>query len=812
MDSTFLRDLSVAKRMLAKSPSFALVAILILALGIGANCAIFTVVNSVLLTPLPYPSPDRLVLLYSAIANQRDELQPFSYPHFQQIAEQNHSFSGIAAFTSETFNLTGRGDPEQITSARVSWNFFDVLGVRPSLGRNFLQEEDRPEGNRVVLLSHEFWMRHFAGDTGAIGQSIALDSQDYTIIGVLPPGFSFSFLDPKVEIWTPKLFNLNVVTPAQVYKGVGFLTGVARLGPGVSLDRAQAEMEILKKQYQLDNPSKPDSDPKQTIVARNLQDVSVANLRSTLLTLAGAVGFVLLIACANIASLLLSRALARRKEMAIRSALGASRGTVIRQLLTESLLLASVSGFLGLLLGFAGTKTLATLGADRFFPTSLIHMDFRVLIFTLAISILSAVFFGLMPTIELSRPDIHAVLRDEGRGSTGSRRRASARNMLVVSQIALSMVLLVGAGLLIRSLVRLQLATPGFDPKDVLTMQITLPPSRYPTRPEMIAFYHQLLERTQSLPGVRAVAVSSALPLKAARITPVLVEGQPDVPLVHRPFLNIQTISPSYASVMRVPLIRGREFSDRDNAQAPPVAIVNQALVRRFWPNEDPVGKKLWIGRNPFPTEVVGVFGDIKNSGIANPAVPEVFLPFPQLPWANLNLNLRSDVEPHSLASAVRERISTIDKDQPITNVQSLSQVLDDARAQPRFAAFLLGAFSVTALVLATVGIYGVVSYSVAQRTQEIGIRLALGATTEDIVKLVIRYALGLATAGVLIGLAAAMVLSRVVSSLLYQVSASDPLTFVTSAVLFVAVAAGASYLPARRATRVDPIDALRYQ
>jgi putative ABC transport system permease protein len=569
-------------------------------------------------------------------------------------------------------------------------------------------------------------------------------------------------------------------------------------------------MDVLNHQYQHDNPGRPDVDPNQKVVVRDLQEQVVANFRPAVLVLMGAVGFVLLIACANVASLLLSRALGRKKEIAIRAALGASRGALIRQLIIESLLLAMVSGVCGILLSQWGTHVLASLTLGNLPSMADIRMDLSVLSFTAGISLLSGVLFGLAPAVQLSKPDLNSVLRDEGRGSTGGRRRNRAGSLLVIAQLALSMVLLVGSGLLIRSFVRLQTVNLGFDPGHVLTMRIALPPTKYATSQQQIAFYNQVLQAVQPLPGVQAVTISSALPLNPSRRSPMLPEGQPIVPFGQRPILGIQTISPDYARVLRLPLLRGREFTDHDSADSPGVAIVNEAVVRRYWPNDNSIGKRIWLGQRPQPVEVVGVFGDLKNVTLGDEASPEVILPFPQLPWPLLNLSVRTAGDPHSLITAIRRQISLVDKDLPLTEVQTMEELVGSASAQPRFTMLLLAVFSVTALILAIVGIYGVIAYSVAQRTQELGIRMALGAGQSDVLRLVVGHGLALTLTGIAIGLAGALALTRLMSSLLYETSAMDPIAFAVSALLFTVVALLASYLPARRATRIDPTHALR--
>ena len=803
-------DVRYAFRTLLKSPGFAVVAILTLALGIGANTVIFTVANALLLRPLPYADPDRLELVAMAANNQRSELGVMSFLRFTTLVERNRSFTGLAGFVNEDFNLSGQGEAEQLRAARVSWNFFDILGAHPVLGRSFTADEDQPGGKPVVLISHPLSQRLFGGAAGAVGQSITLDSRDYTIIGVLPAGFSFAPLGAQIDIWAPRVDELNIATPQQIRGGAGFLTAVARLKPGIRREQAQAEMGVLEAQYRRENPGRPDVDPQNLIAVEDLREQLVANLRPALLMLLGAVGFVLLIACANVASLLLSRALGRKKEIAVRAALGASRPTLLRQLLTESLLLAIASGACGILLSEWGVRGLGSLTLPSLPSMAGVEIDLRVLVFTVAISLASGIIFGLAPALPLSKPEVNAILRDEGRGSTGGRRRNRARSLLVVAQVALSMVLLVGSGLLIRSFVRLETVSLGFDPSQVVTMRIALPATKYATPQQEISFYNQVLDAVRPMPGVQAAAISSALPLNTSRLSPALPEGQAAVPIGQRPILNIQTISPEYAKVLRVPLLRGREFTDSDNAQGPGVAVVNQALVRRFWPNVNPIGKHISLGQRPEPVEVVGVFGDVRNFALTGSTNPEVMLPFPQLPWRWLNLSVRTSGDPKSLIPAIRRKISEVDKDQPLTNVQTMSELVGSASAQPRVTMLLLALFSATALILATVGIYGVIAYSVAQRRQELGIRMALGAGQDDVLKLVVGQGLVLTLTGIGIGLAGALVLTRLMSSLLFQTSATDPLAFAVSALVFTAAAVAASYLPARRAARIDPTEALR--
>jgi len=548
-------------------------------------------VNATLLRPLPYADPGRLVLLSAAQAAQPDALMPMSLPGFEQIRARSHSFSAVAAFAGEFFNLTAQGEPEQVPAARVSSNFFDVLGTRPLLGRTFTAEEGTPGSRRVVLLSYGLWMRAFGGDRTIVGRTVRLDDRDDSVIGVLPHDFDFQFLGSDVGIWTPRVFELNVLSPQQIQAGAGYLDAVARLRPGITLRQARIEMDALNSQYQSDHPGAPDAGRGLSIDVGGFQQRLVSHIRTAMLILLAAVGLVLLVTCGNVASLVLSRLIARRRDLAVRVALGASRGALVRLLLAESLLLAALGSAVGLLVGWSGTHALMALARDNYPQLAGAGADPRVFAFTAAISILSGILVGTLPTLQLSGTGPGPLLRDEGRGSVGSRRRDRLRRLLVVAQVALAMVLLVGAGLLVRSFIRLQTVSPGFDPAGVLTMQIVLPTTKYPTAEAIVRFYDEALRRTRTLPGVQAAAISSALPLSLSRMSPVLLEGHPSVPLGQRPVLDIQAISPDYPRVMHVPLLSGRLFTERDGPAAPHVAIVNQALVRRFWPDVNPVGQ-----------------------------------------------------------------------------------------------------------------------------------------------------------------------------------------------------------------------------
>jgi len=805
------QNVRFALRVFQRAPGFAVAAVLTLAVGIGANTSIFSVTNALLLRPLAYRQPDRLVLIDARRRNSANlPPGPLTVPRYEQVEQRNRSFRAVSAFAAEFFNLTGGGDPEQIPAARVSWRFFEVLGISPALGRSFRAEEDKAGGDVVAAISDGLWRRRFAGDPAVIGRPVTLDSKDYTIVGVLPPDFRVAFLGPAVDIVTPRVFELNSLSPGMVQAGVGFLNIVARLHDGVSVAGAQADLDRLSAQYRAENPKMPDSDPGLVVHAGNLADETVSGVRTAVLVLFGGVWLVLLIACANVASLLLSRALGRKREIAVRMAVGATRGGVIRQLLTESMILALLGGAVGAALSWWGTRALAALAEGTLPRASESRVDGAVLLFTLGISVFAGVVFGLAPALQLSRPDVNAVLRTEGRGATGGRRHNALRNLLVVSQVVFSTVLLICAGLLLRNFVQLSAASPGFDSHRLLTLGITLPPARYPDGARRLAFFNELLRQVRALPGVRAAAGTTALPVNVVRVSMALPEGQPVVPLAERPLFNIGQVTPGYAAAMRVPIRYGREFTERDDAQAPRVAMVNEAVVRRFWPGQNPVGKHILVGRQPGPSEIVGVLGDVPNLAVGKDPQAEIYVPFAQIPFPSQNLIVRTEGDPRSMIGAVRARVLALDRDQPVTRVKSMDEVLEAGAAQPRFTTYLLGGLSATAFLLSMVGIYGVIAYSVAERTQEMGIRIALGADRQDIVRMVLKHGLALAGTGIAIGLAAALVLTRFMSSLLYRVSVTDTATFVAGPALFAAVALAASYLPARRATRVDPVIAMR--
>ena len=803
---SFLADLRFGARMLLKNPGFTLAAIVTLALGIGANTAIFTVTSALLLRPFPYTEPQQLVSL-----DAKNKTTDFTSTliRYELVRDRNKSFESVAAWADDNLNLTGHGEPLQVPVARISANFFSTLGVQPQLGRTFTAEEGRPEGQPVAIISDFMWHNRFGGDAHIIGQTVTLDTTPHTVVGVLPADVQFPFVN-HADIWMPRYFEYSLMTTQRLRMGVGYLGLVARLRSGTTLDQAQAELAVLNQEYRKQNPTAPDADPGVVMTAAPLRDLVVAGVRGKVLMLSGAVALVLLIACANVASLLLSRALARKREIAVRIALGASRSTVVRQLLTESILLALLAGILGVGLGWIATRALVTWGASQLPPGLPIAIDLRVLLFTLLVSLVTGVIFGTVPALQLSRVDLNTTLRDEGRGTSGGHARAHTTSLLVVGQVALSLLLLIGAGLLLHSFRQLLSVDPGFEPHNVLSMNVSLSTVKYAKPQQQIAFFDEVLRRVSDLPGVHSAAISAALPLSWKRITPMLPEGQADVPLSQRPFLDIEAISPQWFRTMKVPLPKGREFTASDDAQSHKVVIINETFARRFWPNQNPLGKQIIVGRWTEPAEVIGVSSDIKNKGLSQDTQAQLYIPFPQLPWANMNLLVRTDMSPQNITSAVRAQIYAVDPDQPVNNIQTVDELVDNSRAQPRFTMLLLGIFSATALALALIGIYGVLAYSVAQRRQELGIRLALGAKRADILLLIVRQGLTLAVAGIAIGLVAAFLLTRLMSSMLYKVGAHDLTTFALTPVVFLCIALLASYLPARRATRVDPAEALK--
>jgi putative ABC transport system permease protein len=619
----------------------------------------------------------------------------------------------------------------------------------------------------------------------------------------------FPFVGPA-DIWTPRYFEFSLMTPQRLRMGVGYLSMIARLRPAITMREADAELAVLNQRYREQNPTAPDSSPDMAMTGESLRDLVAGDVRSKVAVLSAAVGVVLLIACANVASLLLARVVARQKEIAMRAALGAGRGVIFRQLLTESLMLAMISGLLGALLGWMAMEALARWGAGQLPAGIPLELDVRVLAFTLVVSVFAGVLLGAIPALQSARVDLNATLRNEGGAASAGRRRTAITNTLVIGQVALSLLLLIGAGLFLRSFVRLLHVDPGFESRNVLTMNVSLSTTKYAKPDQQIAFFDDVLRRVSALPGVRSTATSATLPLSWVRVTPILPEGQPEVPLGERPFVDIEAISPQWFETMHVPVRAGRAFTADDRAQAPPVVIANETLARQYWPNENPIGKHVLVGRRPVPAEVIGVAADVRNKGLEQATQPQLYLPFSQLPWNDTYLLVRTNVPPGNIASAVRGQIAAVDADQPVIKIQTVDDLLDNARTQPRFLLTLVGAFAATALVLALIGIYGLLSYAVELRRQEFGIRLALGANPRDLLHLVLRRGLMLTTGGIVLGTGAALLTTRFVAGLLYHVDAHDLASFIAAPAVFVCIALLASYLPARRATRANPIDAIK--
>jgi putative ABC transport system permease protein len=802
------QDLRYGGRMLRTNPGFTLIAVITLALGIGANTAIFSVVNAVLLRPLRYSDPDRLLQVWQTFPQLGSNQVTVSAPEFFDYKDQNRVFEKIAAFRFQGFTLTGASEPELIFGNRVSADLFPLLGVAPALGRTFLPEEDQIGGPRAIILSHGLWQRRFGSDTTLIGKSLTLDGESFTVAGVMPPGFQFPPQARQTELWVNIPFDANDLNR----RGWRPLGVIARLKSGVSLDLANAELKAISGRF-------PASGLVPSAYAISLQEQVVGRVRRALFIMLGAVSFVLLIACANVANLILSQAAARQREMAIRAAIGASRSRLIRQLFAEGLPLSLLGGGAGLLLAAWIVKLLVSINPDNLPRANEIGVDLRTLGFTLSISMLTGVIFSLAPAWQFSRLDINDSLKEGGRGISVNFRRFSLRNILLISEVALSLTLLIGAGLLINSFSRLLQVDPGFDPRGVMTMQIALPQSKYPEI-QRRAFFERTLERISGLPGVQSAGMTSALPLTVNPDFGFTIEGQTTMEDTPQTFWR--AISPDYLRTMGIPLRRGRYFSERDQENAAAVAIINETMARRFWPDEDPLGKRIKLGgpQRMYPwMEIVGIVGDVKHDGPDAPVGPELYLPYAQTPFSQMPAGLRfpamslvarSGSDLLNLASAMQAEIKLLDKDQPVTNIRTLDQLLADSISQQRFYLLLLAFFAVIALALAAIGLYGVVSYTVRQRTQEIGVRMAFGAQAGDVLKLIIKYGMKLTLIGVLIGLAGALALTRLMKTLLFDVSATDPLTFASIVALLALVALLACIVPARRATKVDPLVALR--
>jgi predicted permease len=817
---TLWQDLRYGARMLMKKPGFTVIAVITLALGIGANTAIFSVVNGVLLRPLDYQDPQQIVTLLNQGRG------PVSPANFLDIRANSQSFTQMAAAEAWGGTLANQDKPEMISGLRMGDGLFELLGVQPLLGRTLQAEDFQPGKDHVLVLSHKLWQRAFGGDPGILGQSLSLSGESYTVVGIMPPKFQFPpFWSTRAEMWTPLELSSRATS-----RGGNSLRVFGRLKPGVSLEQAQAEIAVMNQQLA---EAYPETNAGMNIRVDQLNEKVVGNVRLALLVLMGAVGFVLLIACANVACLLLARATSRQKEIAVRVALGASRWRILRQLLTENLMLSLAGAALGVLLAVWGVEWMTSLLAGnstsysvRFPRLNEINIDKVALIFTLAVSLLTGLLFGLAPALGASKPDLNQMLKESGRGTAGGRK--GLREMLVVAELALALVMLVGAGLLMSSFMKLRAVDPGFNARNVLTMTVSVAGASQYVGAARETLYRQMTERLNSLPGVESVSAINHLPLAGDKWgTALAIEGRPLPPPGEGIEVAFRVSRPDYFRTMGMQLRGGRDFTDQDAADAPGVVILNETLARRYWLEEDPIGKRVTLddprdsSQAPQWLTVVGVVKDVKQESWMEAPSNEIYVPFQQSGvfytgtarhLAAMTVVVRTTVEPQSLAMATQETVRGLDRSLPVSNVTSMEQVVADTLWQPRFNLQLIGLFAGVALVMAAVGLYGVMSYMVAQRTQEVGLRMALGAQQRDVMKLVVGQGMKLALLGVGLGLLASGFLTRLMANLLFEVSATDYPTFTVVAILLTFIALAACWIPARRATKVDPMIALRYE
>jgi len=805
---TLFQDLRFGLRMMVRSPGFTLVALVTIALGIGANTAIFGVVNTILLRPLPYQDPNRLVVLWER-QEQIDQESP-SLPDFVDWRERNQSFEQMAVARRDNVNLTGTGEPERLLARQITANFLSTLGVTPQLGRSFSEEEEQTK-TPVVLLSDSLWKRRFGSDPTLVGKQVTLYDTRFTVVGILPPAFQFY---TPADVFVPLSFMPDRLKNAR--EEHGGIVAIARLKPGVTKQQAQSEMDgiaaALEQQY-------PKTNNTVRVRINSIYTDMVGDVQPSLLVLLGAVGFVLLIACANVANLLLARAAARQKEIAIRTALGATRIRVVRQLLTESVSLSVIGGALGLLLATWGADLLVAVIPNNVPWVTEIALDQNVFGFTLAASLVTGIVFGLAPALQASSPDLNETLKEGGRGSTGGRQ--GARSVLVVAEVALALVLLIGAGLMLKTFSRLRQIDAGFNPQNLLTMMLSLSPIKYSEGPKARAFLKQIEQRIDALPGVQSAAFTTSVPLNGANVTSLLLDGESFSNYGDQRLTVQSSVGIGYFRAMNIQLLKGREFSDRETDKTPLVAVIDENMARELFPDGDPIGQHVRVDEGTIRFEVIGVVSHIKHLSWEADSQSRVrfqmYSNYNQIPdqffaqvTRTMSLVVRTNTDPASLTPAVRVQISEIDRDQPIYNLKLMNELIAGSMSQQRFAMMVLAVFAGVALLLAAIGIYGVTSYSVTQRSHEIGIRMALGARRADVLNLVVTQGLKLVLIGVAIGIGGAFALTRLMSGLLFEVSATDPLTFVATSVALTGVALAASFIPARRATKVDPMVALR--
>ena len=817
-----LQDVRFGLRILRKMPGFTVVAVLTLALGIGASTAVFSAVNTILLKPLPYPNPERIVMLWwkapILLADAADQF-PWRKQDFARFSLAAKSFQSIGAFKSDFFNLVGSGEPTRLDGLRASAGFFPALGLVPALGRAFTPEEDQPGHEFEVILSDELWRDRFGSDTGILGRAITLNGQSYTIVGVMPRGFAFPraeempatlSLPPRIQLWVP--LDLPAASG-----GPNEFAVVGRLNPGGTAEQATEELRIYGDRTASEFPdSKGWYNPNVISLTQQI----VGDTRRPLLLLLGAVGIVLLIASSNVASLLLTRTLGRKQEFTLRGALGAGHGRLMRQLLTESLLLASLGGLAGMVLAEIALDVVKILGPSNVPRLQEVQLDPRVFVFTIGITFIAAILFGWMPSIGTSRESLVESLNEGGRRTSGSATHPKVRNALLVAEVALALVLVVSTGLLVRTFYHMLAADPGFNPTHVLTFQLALPNSKYTDTDRMAELYQKVLRALEAVPGVQSAGIVSEVPMGGSTDSTVIrVPDHPRVDGKEHPYVNYSFASPGYFSALGTPLLRGRDFLDTDTLGSAHVTVINNAMAKKYWPGQDPIGREVGVENPRWPTRtVVGIVPDIKHASLREVPDPEMYVPYTQNEiriWPSMQtmqVALRSKIEPAALTASAREALRSVDPDLPISNVATLEALVDNSMAQSRFSLFLLGSFGILALVLAMIGMYGVISYSVQQQTREIGIRMAMGATRQDVLRMVLGSGARLAALGITIGLPTAWIVTRTMESFLYGVRSTDPLTFAVVSVLLMSVALFACFLPARRATRVDPLVALRYE
>jgi putative ABC transport system permease protein len=810
------QDVKYGLRALITRPGVTLIIVTTLALGVGANTAIFSVVNATLLRALPFKDPDRIVMVWGylpKLAHNSDKF-PSSAANYLGLAKQTQTCEQLAAFRQWSWQLTHAGEPEQLQGVRVSANFFEALGARPLAGSTFTSGQDQEGAAPVAIISYRLWQKEFGGDPGALGQSLTLNGRTVQIVGVMPrdfefpgsanmiPGLQFAI---RNDIWMP----LAMSAEERGNQGSLNLAVIGRLKPGVTVAQAENELRAIETTLPLGTIG-------YTVNLINLQKQMVGNIQRLLMVMLATVAFVLLIACANVANLLLARASARQKEMAIRRALGAGRWRIIRQLLTESVLLSLTGGLVGLLLAVWGTPLLVSIIPDKVPRIHEVNVDVRVLGFALLVSVATGIVFGLAPALQASRPDLNETLKETGRGTTGGLRQNRMRAFLIVSEVSLAVVLMIGATLLTKSFVRLLQVNPGFDSTHTLTMEValpTLPPAKYADEQEQAAYFKEVLSRLNHSPGVAAAGAVLSLPLTGAEeSTDLFIEGRPRPTFEERPNADYTIVSPEYFRALQIPLLKGRQFSDHDDKNAPAVILINEALARRYWPDQEPIGQRLTVGFEKEPRQIVGVVGNVKQTTLNADARPTMYMPHLQRPTGGMTIVLRANGDPVSLSQLARTQIHSVDPSIPVTNIRTMNEVFSASIAQQRFAMLLVGLFGVLALVLATIGIYGVMSYSVTQRTHEIGVRMALGAQRTDVLKLILRHGILVSLLGVFVGVAASFGLTRVMASLLFGVTPTDTMIFATVGFGILAIGTIATYLPAWRATRVDPLSALRYE